>query len=138
MTQEAVVTRIIDSRNAEVCVTRISACGGNCGGCETCMLSTEVKVVASNLPGAAPGQRVVIESSSSGIMKAWILVYIMPVLLFVAGYLIAYGFNLSEMACIGVSFLSLIVSAVILVLVYREKKHSKDFKYSIIRVSEGI
>ena len=33
MTQDAVVTKLIDKRTAEVEVERGTACGGNCGHC---------------------------------------------------------------------------------------------------------
>ena len=33
MTQDAVVTKLIDKRTAEVEVERGTACGGNCGSC---------------------------------------------------------------------------------------------------------
>lgn len=139
MTQNAIVTRIMDRKNAEVCVTRLTACGGNCGGCESCMLSSEVKVIAANEIGAKPGQKVVLESSSRKIYKALLLVYIMPVGLFLAGYFLACLAGFTEGICIAVSFFALLISAVILILKYKKKNgNESEFSYSIIRFSEEI
>ena len=65
MTQEGIVTKLFPNGMAEIAVTRMTACGGNCGSCESCMLQSEVKTLAKNLVSAQPGQRVLIESRSS-------------------------------------------------------------------------
>ena len=48
MTQEAVVTKLLPSGMAEVAVKRTSACGGNCGNCESCVFDSELKTAAKN------------------------------------------------------------------------------------------
>ena len=65
MTQEAVVTRVFPNNMAEVAVTRTTACGGNCGNCESCIFQSELKTMAKNRVSARPGQKVLIESKSS-------------------------------------------------------------------------
>ena len=89
MTQDAIVRQVFDDGMAEVVVPRSTACGSNCGNCESCIFQSELCTRAKNLIGAKPGQRVVIESKSSKIYKATLLVYILPIVLVVAGYLIA-------------------------------------------------
>ena len=93
MTQDAVVIRLLPNDMAEVAVTRATACGGNCGSCESCMFQSELHTEARNLIQARPGQRVTIESKSSRIFGAAMLVYIMPLLFFLAGYAIAAAFG---------------------------------------------
>ena len=88
MTQEAVVTKLLPSGMAEVAVKRTSACGGNCGSCESCVFQNEMKTPALNRIGAKPGQKVLIESQSSKIFKAAFLVYVLPLLFFLAAYLL--------------------------------------------------
>ena len=90
MTQDAVVTKLLPNNMAEVAVTRTTACGGNCGSCESCIFQSELKTPARNLVGARPGQKVVIESKSSSVYKAAMLVYVLPITLVVLGYLLAY------------------------------------------------
>ena len=82
MTQDAVVIRLLPNNMAEVAVTRATACGGNCGSCESCMFQSELHTEARNLIQAKPGQKVTIESKSSRIFGAAMLVYIMPLLFF--------------------------------------------------------
>ena len=93
MTQEGIVTRLFPNDMAEVAVTRMTACGGNCGSCESCMLQSEVKTLARNHVSAQPGQRVVIESRSSAVFGAVFLVYVMPLICFLIGSSFFYRRN---------------------------------------------
>jgi len=133
MTQEGIVTQTFANNTAEVAVTRMTACGGNCGSCETCMLQSELKTVANNLVGAEPGQRVVIESKSSAVLGAVFLVYVMPLALFLAGYALSYAAGLGEGVCIVSSFVGLAVGALLLILSQRGKK-KKTISYDIVRL----
>lgn len=133
MTQEGIVTRIFPDQMAEVAVTRMTACGGNCGSCETCMLQSEVKTLAKNNVDALPGQRVMIESRSSLVFGAVFLVYVMPLILFLFGYGAAYLAGLSEGLCIVCSFLGLAVGAVLLVVRERSRKKA-EISYDIVKL----
>lgn len=132
MTQEGIVTRLCPDGMAEVAVTRMTACGGNCGSCESCMLQSEVKTKAKNLVEAQPGQRVMIESRSSAVFGAVFLVYVMPLVCFLIGYAAAYLAGLREGLCILCSFLGLALGALILVLSQRGKKADR-ISYEIIK-----
>lgn len=89
MTQDAVVTKVFPNGMAEVVVARGTACGSNCGNCESCVFQNEIKAFAKNSVHAKPGEKVVIESLSSRIFGAAFIVYIVPMLVFVIGYIIA-------------------------------------------------
>lgn len=132
MTQEGIVTKLLPGGMAEVAVTRMTACGGNCGSCESCMLQSEIKTSARNLAAATPGQRVLIESRSSDVFGAIFLVYVMPLVFFLLGYGAAYLAGLKEGLCILCSFLGLAVGALLLVLTQRQKK-KKAIGYDIIK-----
>ena len=132
MTQDAVVIRLLPRNMAEVAVTRGTACGGNCSSCESCMFQSELRTEARNLIQAKPGQKVVIESKSSRIFGAAILVYVMPLLFFLAGYALAAVLDAGEGVRILVSFASLLLSAAILVLSQRLKKEKKAITFDII------
>ncbi len=131
MTQEGIVTRLFPHDMAEVAVTRMTACGGNCGSCESCMLQSAVKAIARNLVAAQPGQRVVIESRSSAVFGAIFLVYVMPLVCFLIGYGAAYLAGLREGLCILCSFFGLAVGACLLVL--SQKKRKNAISYDIIK-----
>ncbi|MBQ5406417.1 MAG: SoxR reducing system RseC family protein [Oscillospiraceae bacterium] len=133
MTQDAVVTKLLPDNMAEVAVARTTACGGNCGSCESCIFQSEIKTVARNLIDARPGQKVVIASKSSTVFGAAALVYLMPIVLFLLGYALAFLAGAAEEICIAVSFAALLLSGVILVLSQKHKKKQQAFTFDIIR-----
>lgn len=132
MTQDAVVLKILPNSMAEVVVTRSTACGSNCGNCESCIFQSELKAIANNRIGAKPGQRVVISSSSKTVFSAALLVYIMPLLFFLVGYAVSSIFGASEGVCVLVSFFFLAVSAVVLIVSQKKKGSAKQITYDII------
>ena len=132
MTQDAVVTRVLPDGMAEVVVARTTACGSNCGNCESCIFQNELKTLARNIIGARPGQKVVIESKSSTVFSAAAMVYVMPIVLFLLGYAAAYLLGAGEGLCVLVSFAALVRSAVILVLSQKKRAKTKPITFDII------
>lgn len=112
MTNQAWVMEVMDNGNAKVVVTRVSACmhdckkcGGGCGGGERKMV-----VEAKNEIGAAVGDLVYIESKNSEFFGKAFLVYLMPLILMVAAYIIFWqNIGLSEGMSVILSFLVLAV-----------------------------
>ncbi len=137
MTQDAIVTRILDENMAEVVVTRGTACGANCGNCESCMFDSQLKTPAFNCIKAKPGDRVVIASKSSRVFSAAMLVYVMPLILFIAGYAIAAALSASEGLRIFFSFFGLAVGAVVLILTYKKWKEKNPITFDIVDYQEG-
>ncbi len=89
MTQIATVERIIDADHAEISVPRKSACGHDCEECAGCgVTGAAVHARALNPIGARPGQKVVVQSDTNKMLRIIALVYLTPVLLFLAGYFI--------------------------------------------------
>ena len=70
MTQEAIVIRTLPDSRAEVLVKRQTACGNNCGSCESCIYQSELMAVARNQIGAKPGQKVTIATANSKVFSA--------------------------------------------------------------------
>ncbi len=132
MTQEAVVTRLLPGGMAEVAVTRSTACGGNCGSCESCIFQSELRTIAKNEIDARPGQRVLIESRSSRIYGAAMLVYIVPLLLMLLGFAVASLLGLAERAAVLFSFVGLVLGAVLLVLVHRKRGKEQEISFTIV------
>ena len=92
MTQIATVERILDSGHAEISVPRKSACGHDCEECAGCgVTGAAVHARARNPIGAAPGQKVVVESSTKKMLHIVALVYLIPVALFFLGYFAEIG-----------------------------------------------
>ena len=132
MTQDAVVTKLMPRGMAEVTVGRSTACGGSCGSCESCIYQNELKTLARNKIDAQPGQKVVIESKTSVVVGAAMLVYIMPLALFLIGYALAAAAGASEGLCIAVSFAALVVGAVILVTSQKLRKNKNPITFDIV------
>ena len=132
MTQDAIVYKRLPNNMAEVVVTRTTACGSNCGNCESCIFQSEIKTVARNLINAGPGQRVLIESKSSRIFGAALMVYILPMVLALVGYFAAYSGGAGEGLCILSSFIGLGLGAVLLVVTQRRKMAKDPITFDII------
>ncbi|MGI5977448.1 MAG: SoxR reducing system RseC family protein [Candidatus Limivicinus sp.] len=136
MTNIGVVTKILPDSMAEVAVTRRTACGGNCSSCGGgCAYEGTMKTVASNRVNAKCGDEVVIESKSSKVYGAVILAYIMPIVLFLVGYAVAAAIGCSEGTCIVVSFLTLAVSAAVLILFQRSRNKKNTITFDIVQIN---
>ena len=132
MTQDAVVLHLLPDDMAEVAVTRGTACGGNCGSCESCKFQKEMHIQARNTIQAQPGQKVVIESKSSKIYAAALLAYGMPLLFFLRGYALGALFGAGEGIRILMSFAALALSGLVLVLSQRRKNGKNPITFDII------
>lgn len=134
MTQDAVVTKVFPNGMAEVVVARGTACGSNCGNCESCVFQNEIKAYAKNSVNAKPGEKVVIESLSSRIFGAVFIVYIVPLLVFVLGYAIAAACGLSEGLSILCSFAVFCVAVAVMVVHQRRSKRRNPIKFEITQL----
>ena len=132
MTQEATVTKLLPNGMAEVAVARTTACGGNCGSCESCIFQSELKTNAVNRVGALPGQRVLIESRSSKIYGAALLVYILPLFLLVLGFTLASVTGLPESAGVVLGFVGLALGAIIVVLSQKRRGKNNEITFTIV------
>ena len=72
--------------------------------------------------------------ADSGIYKAEFFVYIMPLILMISSYLIAYNLGAKESICVLCCFIALILSAVILVITQRNKK---NIQFVIVKLEEN-
>lgn len=131
MTQDAVVLKTLPGGKAEIAVTRSTACGGSCSSCESCIYANEMHIIASNPVDAQRGQKVTIRSSSALVYRAAALVYILPLVLLLAGYFAASMLGGSEGVCILVSFLAMAAGVILLVVT---QKNKKPIHYEIFRI----
>lgn len=90
MRQKATVESVQPNGTATLLVRRQSACSGDCHKCGGCgAVGQTLRVRADNPIGAQSGEIVYVESQSKTVLSAAVLVYLLPMLLFVAGYLAA-------------------------------------------------
>ena len=134
MTQDAVVTRVFHNGLAEVAVTRGTACGSNCGNCESCAFQNELKAIAKNTIHALPGEKVVIESVSSRIFGAAFLLYIVPIVAMAIGYAIAAANSLTEGMCIVVAFAAFVLAVIVVVIYQRISKRKNPITFEITQL----
>lgn len=135
MKQTAKVIRSVRPGYAEVMVRRASACASahNCGSCDHCSMmenAPEIVVVAENEPGAEPGDTVTVESATSSILGAAVILYLVPFALFFLGYFLGGGFGWAEgpsIALGGVGFVLGLLCALALDR-YRKRQNSVSFK----------
>lgn len=81
----------------EVIVKRKSACGENCASCKAGCEAREHLCTAKNFIGAKVGDKVFLEMDSKKVLKSAFLVYILPILVFLAVFVIADGQGLNEL-----------------------------------------
>lgn len=106
MTQNGVITKLLDKGMAEVAVERMTACG-HCSGCGECIYGKRIVVEAENAIFAQIGERVVLESKTSVIMQVTLLIYMLPVAFLFLGYAVGAMLHLDQEWCIvssGIGF----------------------------------
>ena len=90
MEQKAKVLRLLPGDRAELLVLRQSACSGDCGNCGGCgAVQQQLLVTAENRIRAREGDLVYVSTATSLVLKAAVLVYLLPLILFLVGYFLA-------------------------------------------------
>ena len=110
------IVRVKETQNdgtATVFLQRESACSGDCHKCAGCGAAKEFMVFEARNPiGAQRGDLVVIESETQAVMKAVGIFYVLPQVLFFAGFLLGELWNLGALFG-GLGFVGAIALAVI-------------------------
>ena len=75
--------------SAQVMLVRQSACSGDCHKCSGCGAAEQTMIFTARNPiGARPGDLVTVESATGPVLKAAAVLYMLPLALFIAAYLI--------------------------------------------------
>lgn len=92
MRTKATVDTILPDGRAEVLIARKSACSGECHKCGGCgAVEQTLRTMAQNPLDAKRGDIVWLESESRTVLLSAALLYLLPLLLFLIGYLAAYA-----------------------------------------------
>ena len=87
MQQLVRVRQTYDDGTATVLCIRESACSGDCHKCSGCGAAKEsILLEAANPIGAKPGDLVRIEAETGPVLKAAMVMYMLPMILFFLGY----------------------------------------------------
>jgi len=139
LTQSAIVSRILGDGYAQVDVERISACGKSCASCGGgCAEKKIISVRARNAAMARPGDRVVIESTTGGVLGAALLVYMVPILFFFLAYVITALNRLPEVPAILISLAAFMLGAACVFAFNKYIRKDKEIEYTITMVANDI
>jgi len=119
------LVRVKEARSdgtAVVIHIRESACSGDCHKCSGCGAAKEaVLFEAENRIGARRGDLVKVESATGPVMKAAVVLYVIPLVLFFLGYYLGTFVNMPTLcACLG------FVAGIGLVVLYDRKVVKKQ------------
>lgn len=95
MKQLVKVLRCDANGMAQVACLRQSACSGDCHKCSGCGAVEQTMIFSARNPiGARVGDMVTVESATGPVLKAAAVLYLLPLVLFIAGYLVGMQWNL--------------------------------------------
>ena len=87
MEQLVRVKEVFDNGTADVILVRESACSGDCHKCSGCGAAKETMIVRAQNPiHAGRGDIVKVESATGPVLKAAVVLYVIPLVLFFLGY----------------------------------------------------
>jgi len=133
MTQIATVNKVLRDGRAEIVVARQSACAHDCHECAGCGgTPAPVRAVVDNPIGALAGQKVVVESSNRQLMGIMLLVYMVPVALFLIAYVATMSLGSEGLSAV-VSILAFFCGIVPAILYDRRLKRSGGMTFTIVR-----
>lgn len=137
MNQSAIVKKEVREGVVEVSLLRQVECGLSCGGgdCAGCMQKPqgEILALASNPIGAKPGQRVEVEATSGSSIGIALLIFAIPCVFLVLGYLLGQALGMGEMPSVGMAGLGLVVGFLPAVLVNRAITRRQQPEFLILR-----
>lgn len=130
MTGEGVVVSVADN-TAEVLICKSSACSHNCSECSACSAPSYTTTVQNPI-GASPGERVVIEASTRGVLAITLLVYMLPVFFLIAAALLCEIYSFSPLVSVCI-FAVLIVLWVLIIRIVNQKNNTQSSIVQIIK-----
>ena len=123
MEQLVRVKKTFDNGMAQVIHIRESACSGDCHKCSGCGAAKEAIVFEAHNPiGAKTGDLVNVQSETGPVLKAAVVLYMLPLVLFFGGYAAGEVMGLSGALCGCLAF----VLSVALIVVYDRHLAKKD------------
>ncbi len=131
MEQLVRIVKTNDDGTAIVMHIRESACSGDCHKCAGCGAAKETLLLeAKNAINAKVGDLVKIESETGPVLKAAVVLYMLPIVLFFAGY--ALGEALWQLGAL-IGCLSFALSIGIIVFYDRKVVKKQDVIYTITK-----
>ena len=136
MEQKAVVKRILPDGRAEVSLMRQMECGLSCKSCEGCPQKPkdELLATADNAVGSRPNDIVTVRPNAGGSVGGFVLVFLLPCVVLVLGYLLGAALGLGEVACVLTAFAGLGLGFVPALLFNRWVSWRNSSEFTILRI----
>ena len=129
MEQLVRVKNVFPDGTAEVLLVRESACSGDCHKCSGCGAAKETMIfTAKNAINASRGDLVKVESATGPVLKAAVVLYVIPLVLFFLGYYL--GTLPGNFGALG-GCLGFVLGVVIVVIYDRKVVKKADIGYTI-------
>ena len=129
MEQIVRVKQTHDNGTATVLLVRESACSGDCHKCSGCGAAKETMIfTAKNAINASRGDIVKVESDTGPVMKAAMVLYVIPLVLFFLGYYL--GTLPGNFGVLG-GILGFCIGIALVVIYDRKGVRKTDFEYTI-------
>ena len=123
MEQLVRVKKVNADGTAQVLVIRESACSGDCHKCSGCGAAKEAIVLTADNPiGAITGDMVKIQSETAPVLKAAVVLYMLPLVLFFVGYGLGAALGFSGGLFGGLAF----GFSIVLIVLYDRKMQKQD------------
>ena len=123
MEQLVRIRQVYDNGTAQVSCIRESACSGDCHKCSGCGAAKEMILLTADNPiGAKAGDLVKLRSETGPVLKAAAVLYMMPLVLFFAGYALGAGLDRSGALWGGLGF----VLSILFIVLYDRRMAKKD------------
>ena len=123
MEQLVRVKKTLDNGAAQVIHIRESACSGDCHKCSGCGAAQEAIVFEARNPiGARTGDFVTVESETGPVLKAAVVLYMLPLALFFLGYALGAALGISG----GLAGCAAFVLSIALIVLYDRRMAKKD------------
>ena len=123
MDQIVRVKKVYENGTAQVICIRESACSGDCHKCSGCGAAKEaILLTAENPIGAGVGDLVNIRSETGPVLKAAAVLYMLPLVLFFAGYALAAALDQSGALFGALAF----VLSIVFIVVYDRRMAKKE------------
>ncbi len=137
MTQIAQVKQVLSNGHARIAVLRKGACSNDCSECGGCTPTAALPTImadAENEIGARAGDTVLVASASAPVLGLAAIMYLLPMVLLLAGYVMGQLLGLSELGSIGTAALAFALSVCIMILVDRQLKRSRAVTFKIVEI----
>ena len=129
MQQRVKIIRCNEDGTAQVACLRQSACSGDCHKCSGCGAVEQTMVFTARNPiGAKAGELVIVESETGPVLKAAAVLYLLPLILFIAAYLWGMRWSLGGLT----GSIAFGLSVVLIVLYDRLVMKKRNTVYTII------